>query len=1301
MFNRFYKTPLLSDEKTKGLLTKIRQINPRIDGILTEKVFCINSARKLNSDELNKLRWLFAEKGEQEKISEKSFLGDNVIEVAPRLNFETSESTNAVSICQNCGLDSITRLEQGRRYQFFGKDLTDEDIQNILPLLHDKMIECWYQKELKSFFSRKKPEKTKLIEIIGKTPRQRMRILARANKKYGTGMDEADLRYYEHLIVNLRQKDLTDVEWQDLGNCNSEHSRHHTFGAKIIIDGQEMPFTLMQLIKGSLTNPENSVIAFHDNASAISGYPVDLLIPEKPGFPSRYQMANLLYHFVLTCETHNHPCLWAAYPGAATGGGGRRRDNKGVGRGGMVCAASTGFAGGNLNIPGYKLSWEDESFQYDPRVESPLSFFLKATSGAFNDGNEFGEAVINGFIRSFGMRIGDERWENIKPIMFTGGYGFIDDRHTKKGKPEKGLSTVKFGGKAYRIGKGGGAASSMGQGQNLVVLDFNSVQRADGEMSRKVYNVILTCIQMGDRNPIVIVHDQGAGGNGNVLKELVDPAGGIIYMRRIPCGDPTLSQSDIWVAEYQENMAILIKSDRLDEFGAICEREKVPWACVGEVTGDGRVTMIDEKDNSVPVDFKLKDIFGDYPQKTFVDYRRKLQLEPLKLPRESILDSIEKVFNHVGVASKEWLVHTVDRAVGGKIVQQQCVGPQQLPLSNYSLITASPFTHTGQANSIALRPTLGLVSPEAMVRMTMVDALLKLISVPISDRKRIKASINWMLAANLPGGIAWLYDAAAIVREFAPQVGIGADGGKDSLRMSAKVGNEVIRSLSTMVVSTYIDCPDYRLRLQPYIKYPGESRLAFVDLANGKTRLGGSIFAQTNEQVGNECPDVESIEMVNKVYDCFQELIREKLIVSLHKKGQGGLITTLSEMAFAGNCGIDVSLCHYEATIQEMLFNEELGFVFEYLPENVDKIIEKLQIAGVAECLYFIGDTVYGRNKSIVVNYNCQRVLNADMYKLREIWRETSFQMKQLKVVRSCVDKERGSLYYRPGLNFKATFDPNIHPIIRDNASNRPRVAVLREEGSNSFEEMRDALFAAGLEPSDVTMTDITSGKASLKHFRGLTPVGGFSFKDVLGSAKGWAAGIKYHPVIYKEFADFFQRLDTFSFSPCNGCQLIDLIFDLVFGKIEEKDQPTLRWNQSEMFESRFATVAIAESPAIMLRNMAGSKLGVHVDHGEGRFHFPNKEVLENILRRGLAPIRYVDDYGSMTMDYPFNPNGSEGAIAGLCSPDGRHLWMMPHPERTAFMHQWHYWPSEWKEFKNSPWLKMFQNARQWCEENK
>lgn len=1290
----FYRKPLLSDERKGILIEDLQATVPAVTDVETERVFTLASGKRLSGSKLRRLRWILGNRHEPKNLSDKSFLvGGDIIEINPRLAFETPESSNSVGICKNIGLESVTRLEQGRRFRIISKQTIGKEEKNLVTrLLYDPMVEAVYDKPIRTFDFSKREEPVIYIPVLEKG----VEALREAKNNFKLAMDDFDMNYYAMLIEKFGIR-LTYEALKDLDNCNSEHSRHHVFRAKIIIDGKEMPFTLMELIQATLTNKENSIIAFHDNASAIQGFTVGDLVPENPGMPSPVRMAELLYHFVLTCETHNHPCLWAAYPGAATGRGGRYRDNQAVGRGGMSTGSIAGFIGGNLNDPRRILPWEDRTFQYDSRTESPLEFFIQATRGAFNDGNEAGEPLIDLFFETFGMRIGNERWENIKPIMFTGGSGLIRQEHVKKNPPEKGWFVAKLGGLAYDVGMSGGASSSLMAGEQATDLDFASVQRANGEMAKKADMVFYFCNAMGEESPIETVTDMGAGGVLNALKEVVFPAGAKVYLRKIPVGDKSISRAAILVAEFQESYIVLVKSDRWDEFERICQREKVPVANIGTVTGDGKIVVVDDGETKI-LDYPLAPVLEEFPQKTYKDERRKLDLPPLVIPDNLTIEQlVELTSKHLAVGSMEWAQAMADDSVGGRVVQAKRVGPLQLPISDYAITASGVLDYYGEVNAVSQRQTIGLISPEAMARMVIGDVLIKNMFVKITKREDIKASANWMLAAKVPGGIAWLYDAAVSLEEICARVGINIDGGKDSLSLAAKVFDEMVKSLGTLVLTTYVGTSDFRLRITPDIKKPGESKLVFVDLASGKTRLGGSVLAQTQKQIGNECPDLDNAEIVVKVFDLMQELLAEGVLLSGHAKGRGGIIKTLNQMAFSGNCGLEVNIKHGSSSEKEALFNEELGFVLECLPKQEEYLRKKFAESGLSEIFHSIGST--NAEKHISISVSGESVLDKAMAILRYDWRETSHHMNLRLMSKSCADQERNNLFSQNNPPYKLTFKPDKYAIdLGMEMIGRPRVAVLREEGSNSYREAWMACWLAGFEPWEVHMTDLLSGKISLRNFRGIIFPGGFTFKDALGSANGWAAVFKFNKILSKELAEFLARPDTFTLGICNGCQLM-AILGIAPWKMQDAFQPALYPNKSERFESRNPSVIIEPSDSIWLDGMEGSILGVRSAHGEGRVYVPTKKTMERILKEGLAPIRFVDDVGEVTEKYPFNPNGSPYGITALCDRTGRHLMFMEHPERTIMKWQWGWWPEEWSHIDNSPWLRMFQNMYRWCLE--
>jgi phosphoribosylformylglycinamidine synthase len=1264
-----------------------------------EYCFNVETSAPLTPRELEILRWLLAETFEPQNFGTRPFVKptSRIVEIGPRLNFETAFSTNAVAICHACGLDRVTRLEVSRRYL----PPPNADIERFIAENHDRMTECLYPAPLMTFETGIIPEKTFSVPLIEKGIQE----LKRFNHEKGLGMDEWDMNFYFNLFTKVLRRDPTNVELFMLGNNNSEHSRHWFFKGKLTIDGNEVPETLIQIVKSTLkANPANSVIAFSDNSSAIQGYGVWTVMPQQPGRCSPFVPRQVTYHILFTAETHNYPSGVQPFQGATTGTGGRIRDGHATGRGSLVIAGTAAYCTAALNIPDYSIPGEPAGLAYPFELASPLEILIEASNGASDYGNKFGEPVIQGFVRTFEQILPDgERRGWIKPIMFTGGIGQIDERHINKFEPKKGMLIVQVGGPAYRIGMGGGSASSMIQGENIAELDFNAVQRGNAEMENKLNRVIRACVEMGDANPLLVVHDQGAGGPGNVLTELVNPAGGVIDIRKIKLGDPTLSPVEIWCAEYQERDAFLVERSKIDLLLEICQREKVNCEVLGEITGDGRIVVRDEQDESTPVDLPLDKVLGEMPQKPFALERIPKKLKSLQLPRGlTVEEALKLVFRLPSVCSKGYLVRKVDRSVTGLIAQQQCCGPLQLPVADVAVVAQSHFGLTGGATAIGEQPIKMLIDEKAGARMAVGEMLTNMVSARISDLSHIKCSVNWMWAAKLPGEGARLYDAATALRGLMITLGIAADGGKDSITMAARVGNETVKAPGEVVISGYVTMPDITRKVTPDIKEAGESRLIFLDLALGRNRLGGSALAQALGQLGDEAPDVESPQLLGNAFRAMQQMIDNDLVLACHDRSDGGLITTLAEMAMAGNCGMSIRIPDGADAIP-YLFSEELGLVIEYLPGNERKIKAILKEYDVPFTM--LGNT--RKERRVTVRDGNKSILDISTLELLSLWEATSDRLEQ-EQMNPQVAKEQARRHNRPGLRYHLTFQPEATPLSVLRQRNKHKVAIIREEGSNGDREMTSAFFWAGFEPWDVTMTDLLEERVTLDRFRGIVFVGGFSYADVLDASKGWAGIIRFNPKLRTMFERFFNRSDTFSLGICNGCQLMALLGVVPWRGIPETKQPRFIRNTSQRFESHWGTVRISKSPAIMLRGMEGSILGIWTAHGEGRLHCPAPEILSEARRRGLTPVAYVDDEGKPTEKYRFNPNGSPFGIAALCSPDGRHLAMMPHPERAFLLWQWPYVPEEWKHnwrssvgdftLCPSPWLKMFQNAREWCD---
>ncbi|KAI0496230.1 hypothetical protein KFK09_022541 [Dendrobium nobile] len=1320
----FYRQPLIQKNAKAELLKQIQmKVSNHIVDIKTEQCFNVGLNAELSKEKLGILKWLLQETYEPDNLHTNSFLEEPtygvstcLIEVGPRMSFTTAWSSNAVSICQSCTLTEVSRMERSRRYLLYIKDGSHLSLESIInsfaSIVHDRMTECIYPSKLTTFRTDVVPEPVGLVPIIerGKEALEQM------NLKMGLAFDEHDIEYYTSLFRDDIKRNPTTVELFDIAQSNSEHSRHWFFNGKLVIDGKPINTTLMQTVKSTLkANPRNSVIGFKDNSSAIKGFTVNFLHPMLPGSVSSLCYRKYDLDVLFTAETHNFPCAVAPYPGAETGTGGRIRDTHAAGKGSFVIASTAGYCVGNLQMEGSYAPWEDHSFSYPQNLASPLQILIDASNGASDYGNKFGEPLIQGYTRTFGMRLQNrERREWLKPIMFSGGIGQINHIHISKADPDVGMLVVKIGGPAYRIGMGGGAASSMVSGQNDADLDFNAVQRGDAEMAQKLYRVIRACAEMGERNPIISIHDQGAGGNCNVVKEIIYPKGAEIDIRAIVVGDHTMSVLEIWGAEYQEQDALLVKPESRGLLQSICDRERVSMAVIGTISGSGRILLIDSsaveeyKSRGLPPpppveDLELEKVLGDMPQKCFELKRIPYVQEPIDIaPGITLMECLKRVLRLPSVCSKRFLTTKVDRCVTGLVAQQQTVGPLQLPLSDVAVIAQSYTGLTGGACAIGEQPIKGLLNPKAMARLAVGEALTNLVWAKVTSLGDVKASGNWMYAAKLDGEGAAMYDAAVALSETMIKLGIAIDGGKDSLSMAAHAAGEIVKAPGNLVISAYVTSPDITLTVTPDLKLEDDGVLLHIDLAKGRRRLGGSALLQAFNQVGDESPDLDDVLYLAKTFEAVQELLAERLVSAGHDISDGGILVCVLEMAFAGNCGVQLSLNSKEKDILHLLFAEELGLVLEVSSQNLNLVKQKLDGAGIS--LEVIGKVT--ASPIIDLSIDGTQQLKEDTSYLRDIWEDTSFQLEGLQRLASCVNLEKEGLKNRRKPSWSLSFTPKFTDMKFMQSASKPKVAIIREEGSNGDREMSAAFHAAGFEPWDITMSDLLKGLISLNDFRGLAFVGGFSYADVLDSAKGWSASIRFNQNLLKQFQAFYNRPDTFSLGICNGCQLMALLGWVpgadVGGSLGgggDVSQPRFIHNESGRFECRFTSVLIEDSPAIMLKGMEGSTLGVWAAHGEGRAYFPDESIRDRILQDNLAPLRYCDDYGSITEVYPFNLNGSPFGVAALCSPDGRHLAMMPHPERCFMMWQFPWYPMEWNLEKKgpSPWLRMFQNAREWC----
>ncbi|MDO8623957.1 MAG: phosphoribosylformylglycinamidine synthase [bacterium] len=1236
-----------------------------------ENCFYVECSRAFTHHEIEVLEWLLAEPlSTLGRVSR--FEGEKVVEVGPRLSFETPFSSNVVSICRELRLP-VVRIECSTRWQMI--ETPHEEVE------FDRMTDMVYEYPITSFTTSVVPRMIAYVSVL----ERREEALREANSQLELGLNEGRIADLVKLFVRLG-RDPTDVELLQDSNANSEHSRHWFFRGVQIIDGVTQPSTLMDIVKAPWkAHPNNNLVAFHDNAGVIWGSEVDVLMPKSPGEPSAFTVRRLLQHLTATAETHNHPTMIAPFPGATTGAGGRIRDSRAVGRGGLVHAGFAGYCYGDVNR------------REGRRHASPLDVILKGHAGIADYGNKIGEPLIGGFCRSFSQMIGGHLREFVKPILYTAGLGRVLDIHTKKHAPEVGMCVVRFGGPAYRIGVGGGSASSMAAGENSHEADLKSVQRGDAEMENRANRAIQACAELLDHNPIESIHDQGAGGPSNVLTELVEPLGGRINIREIMLGDRTMSVLEIWVAEFQEGYGALVRPENIEVFKKICERERVNCEVLGDITGDGNITVYDGDTGEIHVDLPLADILTEIKPKTFVSEHLSVELPALVLPPDlTVEEALKKVFALSSVGSKGHLVRIVDRSVTGLVARQQCVGPMQIPVADCGVTADGYFGFTGAAAALGENPNRMLINPEAGARMAVAEMLTNLAGVRVSSLRDIACRANWMWPAKRPGQGALLYDAAVAMQDIMLALGITVNGGKDSLSMEALVevlGEEKrVMSPGELVIFGYAPVPDITKVVTPDFK--GVGVIGFVDLGLGKNRLGASALAQSFGQLGNECPTIEDPKLLGRAFEAIQELIEKNLITAYHDRSDGGLITTIAEMCIAGNCGAKIR-ARNSHPIPE-LFSEEAGMVIEYSVQNASEVRRVMR----AYALPFqkIGNN-WSDSSRFIITKGSQKVLDQPLSRLRMWWEATSSELEfEMETANPyTIRAEIESFKVEKGPSYHISFTPKAPAIVPHDS--KPLVAIVREEGTNGDREMAAAFVTAGCTSVDVAMSDLRSGKVkSLDRFQGVVFPGGFSFADALGSGRGWAAPIVLDPTVRAKFERFYERSDTFSLGVCNGCQFMSTVGWMLYKNLPDANQPRLLHNTSGRFESRWSVGKVLKSPAVLMNGMEGSMLGIHSAHGEGRFHFPDEAVLAKIRKENLIPLAYVDPEGECTEVYPHNPNGSPSGIAALCSPDGRHLAMMPHPERCFLTWQWPWMPCEWHvTLKASPWLQMFVNARDWC----
>ncbi len=1212
--------------------------------------------------------------------------------VVPRLGTISPWSTKATDIAQHCGLSSVLRIERGVVYYLDsndGKALSKAEQAAILPLLHDRMTESVLDNiddAAEKIFTQGAAQSLATVGVLGGGSE----ALEKANREMGLALSEDEIEY---LVDNFKKlkRNPTDVELMMFAQANSEHCRHKIFNADWVIDGVVQDISLFGMIRNThKVSPQGTVVAYSDNSSVIEGARIGRFYPRADG---AYAFSDELTHTLMKVETHNHPTAIAPFAGAATGSGGEIRDEGATGTGSKPKAGLTGFSVSNLNIPGFEQPWESP-YGKPGRIVSALQIMLDGPIGGAAFNNEFGRPNLAGYFRTFEENVSGEMRGYHKPIMLAGGVGNIASIHTHKHELPVGALIVHLGGPGMLIGLGGGAASSMDTGSNAENLDFDSVQRGNPEMQRRAQEVIDRCWQLGVNNPILSIHDVGAGGMSNALPELVHGGGRGAHfeLRKIPLDESGMSPKQIWCNESQERYVLAIAPERLEEFRAFCERERCPFAVVGVATADDQLSVHDQEFGDYPVDMPLPVLLGKPPRMTRNVVRETARLSSFDTANISLGDAIERVLRLPSVANKTFLISIGDRTVGGMTARDQMIGPWQVPVADVAVTLMGFNTNRAEAFALGERTPLALVNAPASGRMAVGEALTNITAARIEKIGDIKLSANWMAAAGHHGEDAALFDTVrAVGMELCPQLGIGIPVGKDSMSMKTvwRDGNEnkSVTAPLSLIITAFAPCPDVRDTLTPQLAAYQDTTLLLIDLGQGKNRMGGSALAQVYKQVGDVAPDVDDAALLKSFFELIQRLNSEGKLYSYHDRSDGGVFATLCEMAFASHIGLTIQLDDLHGDTLRVLFNEELGAVIQVRNRDMQHVIELAHDAGLKSVQKIATLNTTGMIDILRGN---EKLVSESGVKLQRIWSETTCRMQKLRDNPACAQQEFDRLLDAadPGLQVKLTYDlnENIGPgLLR----NRPKIAILREQGVNGHVEMAAAFDRAGFAAVDVHMSDIIGGRVSLRDFKGFAACGGFSYGDVLGAGEGWAKSILFNPRARDEFAAFFRRKDTFALGVCNGCQMMSNLHDIIPGA---DNWAHFARNQSEQFEARFVMVEVQPSSSIFFNGMAGSRMPIVVSHGEGYADFSSEQKRKAAQK--LVTLRYVDHCGNATEIYPLNPNGSPQGITGLTTPDGRFSIMMPHPERVfrAVQNSWH--PSDWQE--NGAWLKMFQNARKW-----
>ena len=1287
--------PALSAFRIAKLLSQLQALEPAVTGLETRFVHFIDLKRALTTAERDVVERLLTY---GPRLSSSTVSGGETLLVVPREGTISPWSSKATDIAHVCGLDEVVgRIERGIVYRLSAQQpLGRERLAALAPALLDRMTEMALldSKEATRLFAHTKPKPLSRVSL-----KDGQAALEAANRELGLALSADEIQY---LLTNFRRlgRDPSDVELMMFAQANSEHCRHKIFNADWVIDGQKRAESLFAMIRYThARNPHGVLSAYRDNASVIEGtvgtrYFVD---PKSHVYRGSVEPIDIL----MKVETHNHPTAISPYAGAATGSGGEIRDEGATGRGARPKAGLTGFSVSHLQIPGYERPWE-RSFGRPARIASALDIMIDGPIGAASFNNEFGRPAICGYFRTFEQQAAGDPATRVrgyhKPIMIAGGLGNIRREHVEKGEVPVGAQLVVLGGPAMLIGLGGGAASSVGSGTSSADLDFASVQRGNAEIQRRAQEVIDTCWEMGDRNPIVLIHDVGAGGLSNAVPEAVAHSnrGARVDLRKVPSAEPGMTPMEIWCNEAQERYVLCVEAEALDEFSAIAERERCPFAVIGELDDSGVLVVSDPLFKDDPVNMPIEVLLGKAPRMTRDVSRVEPPSKPFDVGRIDLRDAAYRVLRLPAVADKTFLITIGDRTVGGFISRDQLVGPWQVPVSDVAVTVADHKGHAGEAMAMGERTPVAVLDAPASGRLAVGEAITNILAADIGSLKDIRLSANWMAACGEPGEDAALYETVhAVGKELCPALGIAIPVGKDSLSMKTVWRDEdnatrsVVAPVS-LIISAFAPVKDVRRTLTPTLLMDERpTSLWLIDLGGGQHRLGGSALAQVYGELGDTAPDVDDPQRLVNLTAALAELRAADLLLAYHDRSDGGLFAALVEMAFAGGCGLDIALPAAAGPAAAQLFAEELGVVVQVMADHESRFTEILARHALSKAALYLGAPTSDMRVRFTVGAS---QLNESWVDLRRAWSETSWQMRRLRDDPACADEEYAvqTNPNDPGLSVSLSFDPEqdvAAPYIAKGV--RPAVAILREEGVNSNTETAAIFDRAGFTPHDIHMTDILSGRRSLQEFKGLVACGGFSYGDVLGAGEGWAKSILFHEAAREEFQRFFERPDTFSLGICNGCQMFAALKGIIPGT---ELWPRFVRNRSEQYESRFTLVEILRSPSVVLDGMAGSFLPIAVAHGEGYAEFTSQAAAEACAKSGLVGYRYVNHDRSVATQYPANPNGSPFGIAALTNKDGRVTITMPHPERSSryVQNSWH--PREVGE--HSGWTRLFRNAR-------